>query len=246
MRNVVPWFVADWMDAVFMHFRVDAELLRRRVPFELDRWQGDAIVSLVAFTQHNLRPSGWGAVGRMLSAPLARHEFLNLRTYVKCGRETAIFFLAEWIPNRLATLIGPRVYGLPYRLGALRYRCDRPGGLVAGDVQASGGTFLFRGRFDPSTPLRVAELGSFHRFLIERYTAWTSRSGVHRRFQIDHAPWQFADVRIEWLSMDLFKEFDDSIGGMQLLCSQYSPGVRNVFIGAPKRQILTSELCRLG
>jgi len=30
-----------------------------------------------------------------------------------------IFFIAEWIPNRLAVLIGPRMYGLPYRLGRL-------------------------------------------------------------------------------------------------------------------------------
>jgi uncharacterized protein YqjF (DUF2071 family) len=245
LRNFVPWFKADWMDAVFMHFLVDAELLQRRVPFELDRWEGDAIVSLVAFTQHNLRPSGWGAVGRMLSAPLARHEFLNLRTYVRCGDQRGIFFLAEWIPNRLATLIGPGVYGLPYRLGVLRYRCDRSGGLVAGHVQASGSAFRFRGGFDPSTSLRKAELGSFQHFLIERYAAWTTRLGTHRLFQIDHAPWEFADVRIELLAMDLFKEFDGSLGAMRPLCGQYSPGVRNVLIGAPKRQTLRSELCTL-
>src|SRR6266480_2967060 len=75
-------FVADWMDAVFIHFAVDAERLQRAVPLELDRHDGRAFVSVVAFTQRNLRPRLGGRLTGLLTAPLASHEFLNVRTYV--------------------------------------------------------------------------------------------------------------------------------------------------------------------
>src|SRR4051812_33852954 len=122
-----PLFHADWLDAVFLHYRLSAAPLQSFVPLELDTFEGDAYVSLVAFTQSRLRPTIGGRFTAMLSKPLARHGFFNVRTYVRSRdtgetRETrGIFFIAEWIPNRLAVLIGPRMYGLPYRLGRLRY-----------------------------------------------------------------------------------------------------------------------------
>jgi uncharacterized protein YqjF (DUF2071 family) len=46
-----PLFLADWTDVVFVHYRIaDAGRLQRRVPLELDRCDGDAYVSLVAFS----------------------------------------------------------------------------------------------------------------------------------------------------------------------------------------------------
>src|SRR3982751_4891898 len=114
-------FVADWVDAMFVHFAIDQSKLQPMVPLPLDCLDGQAYVSLVAFTQRNLRPRVGGALAAWLATPLASHEFLNVRTYVRLGRTRGIFFLAEWIPNRLAVLIGPRTYGLPYRLGRLRY-----------------------------------------------------------------------------------------------------------------------------
>src|SRR3954452_19916887 len=108
-------FLADWNEALFIHFRVDPHLLTPAVPFELDLYDGAAYVSLVAFTQSRLRPAMGGRLGEMLAAPLAHHEFLNVRTYVKHGNDRGIFFIAEWIPNRVAAFVGPRTYGLPYR-----------------------------------------------------------------------------------------------------------------------------------
>src|SRR4051812_9887848 len=116
-------FVADWLDAIFIHFAVDPSALASQVPpqLELDVRDGCAYVSVVAFTQRNLRPTVGGALAAWLATPLATHEFLNVRTYVRHGNTRGILFLAEWIPNRLAALIGPRTYGLPYRLGQLCY-----------------------------------------------------------------------------------------------------------------------------
>src|SRR3712207_1445969 len=77
-----PWFRADWRDVVFVHYAVDPAVLQPQVPFDLDLFEGRAWVSLVAFTQTDLRPAVGGAPGAAFMKPVARHEFLNLRTYV--------------------------------------------------------------------------------------------------------------------------------------------------------------------
>src|SRR5438477_319014 len=66
-----PILVADWRDALFVHFRVDPALLQPSVPLPLDLFDGQAYISLVAFTQHNLRPTIGGRLAAWLSKPLA-------------------------------------------------------------------------------------------------------------------------------------------------------------------------------
>jgi len=44
-----PLFIADWDRALMIHYEVDGVALQRKVPFELDLWNGRAFVSLVAF-----------------------------------------------------------------------------------------------------------------------------------------------------------------------------------------------------
>src|SRR5947208_15319084 len=72
-----PLFIADWDRALMIHYEVDAELLGRSVPFELDLYKNRAFVSIVAFTMRDMRPF----LGRRLTAwllkPIATHEFLN-------------------------------------------------------------------------------------------------------------------------------------------------------------------------
>src|SRR5215203_4349892 len=116
-----PTLTADWTPAVFIHYAVAPEVLQPLVPFPLDLCDGNAYVSVVAFVQHDLRPTFGGRLAAFLSRPLATHPFCNVRTYVVVQGERGIYFLAEWIPNRLAAMLGPPLYGLPYRLGNIRY-----------------------------------------------------------------------------------------------------------------------------
>lgn len=132
-----PLFLADWDDVAFVHYAVDPAALQPLVPFELDLFEGRAYVSLVAFTQRHLRPRTGGALAALAATPLASHPFLNVRTYVRHNGEPGIYFLCEWIPNRLAALVGPPLYGLPYRLGRLRYQYDRAGGLARHRIAAA-------------------------------------------------------------------------------------------------------------
>src|SRR5258706_16325811 len=92
-----PMFYADWLRAVFIHYEVNADALQRDVPFDLDLHDDSAYVSLVAFTLRNMRPRLGGKLAAFLFKPIATHEFLNVRAYVRHGGETGIYFFAEWL-----------------------------------------------------------------------------------------------------------------------------------------------------
>src|SRR6267378_5788719 len=117
-------FVAGWKRVLMMHFEVDAAALQRAVPFQLDLYHGRAFVSLVAFTMRGMRPCLGGKFTALLFRPIATHDFLNVRTYVRHGGEAGIHFLCEWLSSWLAVRFGPVTFGLPYRLGRIAYRHD--------------------------------------------------------------------------------------------------------------------------
>ena len=192
-----PMFLADWLDVLFVHFAVEPEVLQPCVPFPLDLYRGRAYVSLVAFTQRRPAPAPAGGSRRWRAVHWREHEFLNVRTYVRHGRERGIYFLAEWIPNRLACLVGPRMYGLPYRLARSRYRCLATAGRFGrydGAVAAPTGRLAWtapRTRGEGTPGRRGLE-----HFLLERYTAYTRRGPEPLRFRVWHEPWLRVRARV--------------------------------------------------
>ncbi|MEA2708016.1 MAG: uncharacterized protein QOF78_617 [Phycisphaerales bacterium] len=239
-------FTADWLDVIFVHFRVDPARLQPLVPLPLDLHDGDAYVSLVAFTQSNLRPARGGWLAALLAAPLAHHEFLNVRTYVRQADASGIFFMAEWIPNRLAAFVGPRTYGLPYRLGRLKYQGMRR------EIEAEEGRLTIQARGMGAAPMSIAAPAAgrrkctggapvprgeqvFDDFLLERYTAFTHRHGVTRRFDVEHAPWSTRPVAVELCDSGLLALSGDWLAGAELAAAHHSHGVRDVAISWPRR-----------
>jgi uncharacterized protein YqjF (DUF2071 family) len=233
MSAIHPLFRADWIDALFVHFAVDPADLQPFVGMELDTFDGWSWVSLVAFTQTRLR---FAAAGEMtwLTRPLSDHPFLNLRTYVCDGDECGIFFIAEWIPNRLAVLLGPAMYGLPYRLGRLRYRNRRPEGSVHCAIDARGRRLEIAGRITSADPV-LAGKETLDQFLLERYTAFTIHRGIRRSFHVDHEPWTFYPAEVVLSDISLLEAaLPAELGIRHPVCAHYSTGVVNVGISAPE------------
>lgn len=95
--------------------------LQGDVPFPLDVREGKAYASMVAFSQERLRFAFGGRATNWVGRSFANHEFLNVRTYVRQPGETGIFYLAERVPKRAVTWLGPPLFGLPYRWGRIVY-----------------------------------------------------------------------------------------------------------------------------
>lgn len=232
-----PRFLADWVDVLFVHFAVDPAVLQPHVPFELDLFGGEAYVSLVAFTQRRLRPRVGGRLAALASRPLAEHEFLNVRTYVRHGRERGIYFLAEWIPNRLACRVGPPMYGLPYRLARNEYTCRTSAtrrGRFTGAVTTPAGRLAWRATFRGTGRARPASSGLGH-FLLERYTAYTRRGDTPLRFRVWHEPWLRVRARATLEDTSLLRAAFPWLAAAEPVAAHYSPGVHDVRIGPPQR-----------
>lgn len=227
-----PLFLAAWDKAVFIHYEADPSLLQRQIPFQLDLRDGRAFVSIVAFTLLRMRPRLGGRLGEWLFKPIASHEFLNVRTYVRHAGEPGIFFLAEWLSNLLSVRLGPPIFGLPYRFGHLGYTHAHEDGEILGTVTATEGQLEYRAavstiRVDPS------ETGSQTEFLLERYTAFTSQRR-RRLFRVWHEPWPQTPIEIEVTADDLLASTGEWWRSAGLLSANYSPGV-DVWMGRPHR-----------
>jgi uncharacterized protein YqjF (DUF2071 family) len=193
-------------------------------------------VSLVAFTMRGLRFATGGRLTAWLTAPIATHELLNVRTYVKHRGEQAIYFMAEWIPNRLSVLMGPRTYGLPYRYGRLDYRHRHESGVIRGSVEpGSGGRLDWHASISPTTRFRPCETGSLSEFLLERYTAFTMAGRRLRQFHIRHEPWCQAPVDTVVHDDDALATTGPWYAAATLVASSYTPGVEGVLMGRPRR-----------
>jgi len=230
-REKKPLLLGDWTRALFLHFEVPAEVLRPCVPFELDLWQGRALVSAVAFSMEHLRPGFGGAVARWFFWPIANHEFFNVRAYVRFHGHPGIFFIREWLNNPLSVLFGPRAYGLPYRFARIQYEHRSGAGRLSGRV---GDGFAYRAQIDTGVSYDHCAGGSLDEFLLERYTALTRRGRRSRYFQIAHEPWQQNSVAARITDDKLLRRNFPWFAKARLVGANYSPGVQDVWMGAPR------------
>jgi uncharacterized protein len=137
-----PLFYADWDNVIFIHYQTDPQELQRCIPYHLDLYDGSAFVSLVAFTMRGLRPRFGGSLSALFFKPISTHHFLNVRTYVTHEAEPGIYFMQEWLSSRLATWLGPRSFGLPYRFAQMDYHRNHEHE-QRGKIEASAGSFHF-------------------------------------------------------------------------------------------------------
>lgn len=235
-----PLFLADWIDALFIHLEVPARVLQPEIPFTLDARDGRAFISLVAFTMRGMRFAGLGRVGAWLTAPIATHPLLNVRTYVRHDGEPAIYFMREWIPNPISAWLGPRTFGLPYRRGRLCYHHDAENGVIEGLVEPYevAGRLRYCGRVHRA-PAAPAAAGSLAEFLLERYTAFTHERRRARLFRVWHEPWPIRGVDIDRLELDALSHLGDWCHRATLVDAHFSRGVHDVWMGRPRHATQT-------
>jgi uncharacterized protein len=236
-RRGEPLFVADWDKVLMMHFAVDAEQLQRDVPFELDMREGRAFVTLVPFTMRGMRPAFGGRLTSWVFQPIATHDFLNVRTYVRVGSDVGIHFLAEWVSNRLAAALGPITFALPYRHGRISYQNDWKAGELCGRVEDSGteAAFTYRAQMEFGNQFSNCDPGSLDEWLMERYSAFNSACGRKRFFRVWHEPWSQCRVRVEMTDASLLEANWGWFPEAEFVGANYSPCVLDVWLGRPHR-----------
>lgn len=194
----VLWVEQSWEHLLFAHWRLEAAVVRRALPpaLELDTWDGAAYVAVVPFLMAGVR-------GRFLPPVPGTDEFpeLNVRTYVRHGGVSGVWFFSLDAASRLAVTTARVLWGLPYfradmtighEDGWVRYRSRR---VADGAPPAE-----YRARYRPAGPAFRAEPGTLEHWLTERYSLFVADPrGRVRRGDIDHPPWELhvAEAEVE-------------------------------------------------
>jgi len=228
-------FIAGWTQALMIHFEVEAAALQRALPFQLDLWQGRALVSLVAFTMRGMRPAVGGKWTAWVFRPIATHDFLNVRTYVRHNDEQGIHFIAEWLNSRLAAKLGPVTFSLPYRHGQIAYQHDGQGETLCGEVAdgRTGNKLAYEAFLPEGAEFRPCPAGSREEWLMERYLACNSAGGCRRNFRVWHPPWPQCPARVTLRDDSLLTQNWPWFKDAALIGANYSPGFEEVWMGRP-------------
>jgi uncharacterized protein YqjF (DUF2071 family) len=174
----------------------DAALTRRLPPgLALDRWQGRAFVSLVAFDFEDTRVRGVAWPG------FTRFPEINLRFYVREGERRGVVFVRELIPSRVVALVARLLYNEPYRVAPLRSATETTTDRIRVVHEfATGGRrqrIAIEGRLPPE---HVPETGATHFFKEHTWGYGMDRGGGLLRYAVDHPRWRVyrdATARVE-------------------------------------------------
>ena len=109
----MPFLTARWEHLVLLNYVCPAALLEPLVPAgtTLDRWEGEALVSLVGFLFSDTR---------LLGVPVPFHrtfEEVNLRFYVRGPApdfRRAVVFIRELVPRWAIAAVARGIYNEPY------------------------------------------------------------------------------------------------------------------------------------
>jgi uncharacterized protein YqjF (DUF2071 family) len=187
----------SWHDLLFAHWRVDAALLRSKIPaaLHIDTFEGQAWIAVVPFRMSGVRFRGTPALPRLSAFPE-----LNVRTYVVANGKPGVWFFSLDARNPMAVAIARVWFHLPYfrarmkcneSRGTIHYRSERthrgaaPGAL---DVNYRATSEVFE-----------SQSGTLEHFLTERYCLYASdRDGRIYRGEIHHPPWQLQVAEAEF------------------------------------------------
>jgi uncharacterized protein len=198
-----PWVLGmGWRDLLFMHWPVEADVLRPLVPpvLSLDTFDGSAWLGVVPFGMTGVRPRFLPAVPRLSNFPE-----INLRTYVTAEGKPGIWFFSLDAHNPVAVRLARATFHLPYFDAEMS--CHSSGDEVHyRSVRTHRGAqpAEFAARYRPVGEPFESGPDTIENFLTERYCLYSAdRRGNVRRGDVHHHLWplQSAEAEVRTLTM---------------------------------------------
>lgn len=206
-------YYQDWHDVIFAHWKVPLNQLRKIVPagLETDLLDGEAWVSLSAFTVKNLRPYLFPSF-----PPLSDFQEINLMTYVKKNNKPGIYFLSLEAHKKGSTVMARTATGLNYYYSNIIHQADYY------ESENPGHKFYLKVRYVPGQD--ITEKSRLDTWLIERYSLFHELPGGIYSNDIHHTQWPLKKVEIE--TFNLRYRFGDLLIDRKADLYHYSPGVQ--------------------
>jgi uncharacterized protein YqjF (DUF2071 family) len=198
-----PIMCQTWGKLLFMHWRIDAALLRRIIPSPLnvDTFDGSAWIGVVPFTMWGIRASFLPPI----PGTDAFHE-LNVRTYVHYHGVPSVWFLSLDAASKLAVWGARAFYHLPYlnaRMSLAQNGNTISYSSVRKDPRAAPAQL--HAVWSIGEPLPPASPASLESFLTDRYSLDTEHNGKLYRARIHHQPWPLQSARLNSLDSSMIE-----------------------------------------
>ncbi len=196
-----PFLTARWEHLIIANFAVDDAVLWARVPrgLELDRWNGSAYVSLVAFQFLGTRVMGVPWPG------FVNFPELNLRFYVRdCAGRRGVMFVREYVPSRVVGAIARAMYNEPYASARMSGEVTSDAGRVrAAYTIRAGGREHRMSTASAGAPVVPGENTAEHFFKEHDLGFGTDRRGRVLTYRVDHPRWAVftsptVEINVDW------------------------------------------------
>jgi hypothetical protein len=219
-----------WRDMLFAHWPFEPATVRERLPEGLEPHERDgrAWVGVVAHRMADVRPRG-SPIGRSFVE-------VNLRTYVRRGDRTGVYFFSLDAGDRLAVAIARRLWGLSYFRARSSIRPAGEGFAVESRRTHPGvAPARFAAEYAPEGEPTPPEPGSLAAFLTDRTRLFTGSRVGTLTARLRRRPLPVAPARAEVSVNTVFEAagFDSPSGDPHLLFG--APGGIRVRAGLPER-----------
>ncbi len=177
-----------WSNLLFLHWRVDPDAIRRRLPdgLHLDLHDGEAWLGIVPFFMQRIRPAFLPPV-----PGLSWFLELNVRTYVHDDHGIpGVWFFSLDCNQPLAVGFARRFFHLPYEHATMRAKV---GDFIHYECRRNDRDTPAIYRYRPAGEGTTAEPGSLEFFLAERYLLFSTDpgGGIHHG-RVHHEPYRLA------------------------------------------------------
>lgn len=219
--NHRPWkipnqnwrFYQEWNNAIFLHWQVDIEELKRFVPdpLEIDLYDGKPWVSVVAFTMEKIRPRNFPPF-----PPISNFEEINIRTYVKQEDKSGVYFLSIEGGTNLSCKVAKGISELPYRFSIIKR--------TENEIKSSNSEYYDWMKVVFETGMEIKEKTELDKWLIERYALYQDSRTSINEYEIHHLEWRIREIDIKTLEVN-YPRFEKLLGGKPNKV-HFSKGVR--------------------
>lgn len=182
-----PLMHQNWGKLLFMHWAIDAELLRPLIPsaLSIDTFDDKAWIGIVPFTMWGIRASFLPPI----PGTSAFHE-LNVRTYVHYNGFPGVWFFSLDAESSLAVWGARTFYHLPYFSAEMSLAQEgKTINCSSKRIDKRGAPAEFQSSWIIGEPLPQSTPESLEFFLTERHCLYSFHRNQLYRSRIFHRPW---------------------------------------------------------
>ncbi|HEY3580565.1 MAG TPA: DUF2071 domain-containing protein [Pyrinomonadaceae bacterium] len=197
-----PVMHQDWGKLLFMHWRIDPNLIRHLVPnaLTLDLYGDAAWIGVTPFTMWDIR--AFPPIAPALPGLDSMHE-LNVRTYVHYDGVPGVWFFSLDVNSLIAATTARAFFHLPYHHAEIDFSGKRSFKFHA--KRSVGAEADLRASWTFGDELPVSQPGTREFFLTERYCLYAESDGDIYRARIYHQPWPLRKATLKSLATNIFE-----------------------------------------